>query len=124
MIFKLISIALIGVVVVLLLRSTKPEFAVFATIVTGVVMVILLLSTLQDVILSFDKIVKKSGVDEGIFTAVLKIIGIGYLTEYSSSIANDAGCGPHRRAAARRPERAARSHRRERTRHLGEEPTG
>lgn len=93
MIFKLISIALIGVLVVLLLKSTKPEFAVFATIVTGVVMVILLLSTLQDVILSFDKIVKKSGVDEGIFTAVLKIIGIGYLTEYSSSIANDAGCG-------------------------------
>ncbi len=92
MIFKLISIALIGVVVVLLLKTSKPEFAVFATIATGVVMVIILLSTLQDVILSFDKIVKKSGVDEGIFTAVLKIIGIGYLTEYSSSIASDAGC--------------------------------
>lgn len=92
MIFKLISIALIGVVVVLLLKTAKPEFAVFATIATGVVMVILLLSTLQDVILSFDNIVRKSGVDEGVFSAVLKIIGIGYLTEYSSSIASDAGC--------------------------------
>jgi len=93
MIFKIISIAIIGVVVVLLLRTAKPEFAVFATIATGVVIVIILLSTLQDVILSFDEIVKKSGVDDGIFTAVLKIIGIGYLTEYSASIANDAGCG-------------------------------
>lgn len=93
MIFKIISIALIGVVVVLLLRTAKPEFAVFATIATGVVIVIILLSTLQNVILSFDEIVKKSGVDDGIFTAVLKIIGIGYLTEYSASIANDAGCG-------------------------------
>ena len=36
MIFKIISIALIGVVVVLLLRTAKPEFAVFATIATGV----------------------------------------------------------------------------------------
>ena len=93
MIFKIISIAIIGVVVVLLLRTAKPEFAVFATIATGVVIVIILLSTLQDVILSFDEIVKKSGVEDGIFTAVLKIIGIGYLTEYSASIANDAGCG-------------------------------
>ena len=93
MIFKIISIALIGVVVVLLLRTAKPEFALFATIATGVVIVIILLSTLQNVILSFDEIVKKSGVDDGIFTAVLKIIGIGYLTEYSASIANDAGCG-------------------------------
>lgn len=93
MIFKIISIALIGIVVVLLLRTAKPEFAVFATIATGVVIVIILLSTLQNVILSFDEIVKKSGVDDGIFTAVLKIIGIGYLTEYSASIANDAGCG-------------------------------
>ena len=93
MIFKIISIALIGVAVVLLLRTAKPEFAVFATIATGVVIVIILLSTLQNVILSFDEIVKKSGVDDGIFTAVLKIIGIGYLTEYSASIANDAGCG-------------------------------
>ena len=70
MIFKIIFIALIGVVVVLLLRTAKPEFAVFATIATGVVIVIILLSTLQNVILSFDEIVKKSGVDDEIFTAV------------------------------------------------------
>lgn len=93
MIFKLIAISVIGVVVVLMLRTAKPEFAVFATIATGVIMVIILLSTLQDVILSFDNVVKKSGVDEGVFSAVLKIIGIGYLTEYSASIATDAGCG-------------------------------
>lgn len=92
MIFKLIGIALIGVTVVLLLKTAKPEFAVFATIATGVVMVVLLLSTLQDVVLLFDNVVKKSGVSDGVFSAVLKIIGIGYLTEYSSSIANDAGC--------------------------------
>lgn len=92
MIFKLIGIALIGVIVVSLLKSAKPEFAVFAVIATGVVMVVTMLSSLQSVVLAFDKIVEKSGIDDGIFSAVLKIIGIGYLTEYSSSIANDAGC--------------------------------
>lgn len=92
MIFKLVGIAIIGVITVSLLKSAKPEFAVFATIATGVVMVITMLSSLQSVILAFDGIVKKSGIDDGIFTAVLKIIGIGYLTEYSASVATDAGC--------------------------------
>lgn len=92
MIFKLVGIAIIGVIVVTLLRSSKPEFAVFATIATGIVMVIALMSALQEVVLAFDGIVEKSGIDDSIFTAVLKIIGIGYLTEYSASVATDAGC--------------------------------
>lgn len=92
MIFKLVGIAIIGVVVVLLLKSAKPEFAVFATIATGVVMVITMLGALRDVVLAFDGIVQKSDIDEGVFSAVLKIIGIGYITEYSSSVATDAGC--------------------------------
>ncbi len=33
--FKLIGIALIGIVVVVLLRTAKPEFAVIAVIATG-----------------------------------------------------------------------------------------
>ena len=92
MIFRLVGIALIGVIVVILLKSAKPEFAIFATIATGVIMLIVLSTSLSQVISAFDKIVEKSGVDEGVFSAVLKIIGIGYLTEYSSSIATDAGC--------------------------------
>ncbi len=92
MIFKLVAIALLGIVVVSLLRTAKPEFAVFAVIATGVIMVITMITSLQSVILAFDKLVEKSGIDDAVFAAVLKIIGIGYLTEYSASIANDAGC--------------------------------
>lgn len=92
MIVKLIGIALIGIVAVSLLRSAKPEFAVFAVIGTGIVMVITMISSLQSAILAFDDLVEKSGMDDRVFSAVLKIIGIGYLTEYSASIAADAGC--------------------------------
>ncbi len=89
---KLIGIALIGVVAVSLLKTTKSEFAVFAVIATGVVMLVTMMSALREVLLSFDELVEKSGVDDAVFTAVLKIIGVGYLTEYSASIAEDAGC--------------------------------
>ena len=89
---KLIGIALIGVVAVSLLKTTKSEFAVFAFLATGVVMLVTMMSALREVLLSFDELVEKSGVDDAVFTAVLKIIGVGYLTEYSASIAEDAGC--------------------------------
>ena len=89
---KLIGIALIGVVAVSLLKTTKSEFAVFAVIATGVVMLVTMMSALLEVLLSFDELVEKSGVDDAVFPAVLKIIGVGYLTEYSASIAEDAGC--------------------------------
>ena len=92
MLVKLIGIALIGVVAVSVLRAAKPEFAAFAVIGTGIVMVITLLSSLQSAILAFDELVQKSGIDDRVFSAVLKIIGIGYLTEYSASVATDAGC--------------------------------
>ena len=92
LIFKLIAIALVGITVILVLRTAKPEFAVFAVIGTGVVMIITMLGALQEVILAFDGLVEKSGIDDAVFGAVLKIIGIGYLTEYSASIASDAGC--------------------------------
>ncbi|HKL93934.1 MAG TPA: SpoIIIAC/SpoIIIAD family protein, partial [Clostridia bacterium] len=92
MIFKLISIGIIGALLVLTLRSAKPEFAVLAGIGTGVVIVIYLVSSLSGAILAFDSIVEKSGLPQEMFSAVLKIIGIGYLTEYSASICEDAGC--------------------------------
>lgn len=62
MIFKLVGIALTGIVAVTLLKNSKPEFSVFATIATGVVMVISMLSALGEVVLAFDSIVEKSGV--------------------------------------------------------------
>ena len=89
---KLIGIALIGVVAVSLLKTTKSEFAVFAVIATGVVMLVTMMGALRDVLLSFDELVRKSGVDDAVFSAVLTIRGVGYLTEYSASIAEDAGC--------------------------------
>ena len=91
-IIKIVGIALIGIIIVSLLRASKPEFAVLATIATGIVLVIVLVNSLSGVIVAFENLIDKSGLPSGLFSLVLKIIGIGYLTEYSASICNDAGC--------------------------------
>lgn len=92
MIFKLVSIAIVGVLLVTLLKSAKPEFAVLAALGTGVVLAVFLLNSLSGAVLAFDSLVEKSGVSGELFSIVLKIVGIGYVTEYSSSLSEDAGC--------------------------------
>lgn len=90
-IFKVIGVALIGVVTVGILKTSKPEFAVFATVATGVIILIMLINSFNSVIAAFNTIVEKSGISDELFGGILKIIGIGYLTEYSASICEDNG---------------------------------
>jgi stage III sporulation protein AD len=85
-------LGILGAVIVGLLRTAKPEFAIFASIAAGIIIVIALLSSITKAIGAFNAIVEKSGVDDALFEGVLKIIGIGYLTEFSANICNDSGC--------------------------------
>lgn len=91
-IFKVILLGILGALIVVLLRGTKPEFAVLATIATGAVMVIFLVTSLNRAVETFTELVERTGLSEALFAGVLKIIGVGYLTEYSASICSDAGC--------------------------------
>ena len=52
---------------------------------------VILLSSLTEMISEFGMLIGQSGVDESLFAGVLKIIGIGYVTEYASSLCNDYG---------------------------------
>ena len=90
-IVKVIGVGLIGALVAGLLRQEKSEIYIFAIIASGALILIIILSTLTDVIAEFGLLVGKSGVDESLFSGVLKILGVGYVTEYAASICNDYG---------------------------------
>ena len=64
-IIKIVGIALIGIIIVSLLRASKPEFAVLATIATGIVLVIVLVNSLSGVIVAFENLIDKSGLPSG-----------------------------------------------------------
>ena len=63
-----------------------------AVIAAGIVILIITLSALSEVIVAFEEIVDKTGLNRALFSSLLKIIGIGYLTEYSVSLCNDLDC--------------------------------
>ena len=91
-IIKVIGIGLVGAIAALLLRNARSEYAPMAVIAAGIVILIITLSALSDVIVAFEEIVDKTGLNRALFSSLLKIIGIGYLTEYSVSLCNDLDC--------------------------------
>lgn len=90
-IIKIAGIGITGVVIAGLLKKDKPEFSIIITIATGMILLVLVLSQMTSVVTAFDDLVSLSGVDQSLFAGILKIIGIGYLTEYSANIVTDYG---------------------------------
>jgi len=92
LIFKLIAIGFIGTVGVVLVRNVKPEISVFIAIAAGIIILIALSDKISEVMGLFKNLSDKSGLSASVFSAVIRIIGIGYLTEYSASVCEDNNC--------------------------------
>lgn len=90
-IIKVIIVALVGVMAVAVLKSIKPELALLAGLVTGAIILLMVIGEISGIFEDFKSISEGTGGGSSIFTTILKIVGIGYLTEYSSSICEDYG---------------------------------
>ena len=92
-IIKIIGAALITAVTTILLKTTKPELS-FAVMLTGVIVILLFLVDLLKGSLSvLSSIANMTGVENGLIRILLKIVGVGYLTEFSAGVLNDFGAG-------------------------------
>ena len=90
-IIKIIGIAFITATAAILLKGTKPELS-FAVTVTGVIIILLfIVDGLQTTFSVFGEIARLTGVDNGLLKILLKIVGVGYLTEFGAGILQDFG---------------------------------
>ena len=90
-IVKIIGVAILTTFAVLVLKPTKPEVAAIVSIAGGVLILLMFIDALGGVISSMTAIVQRTGIKNDVFAALLKIIGIGYLTEFAAGICKDAG---------------------------------
>ena len=92
-IFKIIGVAFITAIAALLLRGTKPELS-FAVSVTGIIVILLFIAdSLQNTLTVFQTIANATGMENGLIKTLLKIVGVGYLTEFGAGILTDFGSG-------------------------------
>lgn len=90
-IIRIIGIAIITCVATILLKQIKPEISIFVSLCGGIVILFMCVDYLTDVLGLFNLIVEKTGLNTTLFSLILKIIGIGYITEFASNICNDSG---------------------------------
>ncbi len=90
-IWKIIGVAFVTAISSILLKGTKPELS-FAVTVTGVIVILLfIIDSLQSTVGIFMKIAELTGVENGLMKILIKIVGVGYLTEFGAGILNDFG---------------------------------
>ena len=88
---KIIGIGLITSVVSLIVKQIKPEIAMFITLTGSILILFEVVGLFTNVIETFLHLTEITGIDSAIFEIVLKIIGIGYLTEFTANLCNDSG---------------------------------
>jgi len=90
-IFKIVAVGILSAAVIVTVKLVKPELAVLLTAAASVILLIMTVNALTDVIAAFAQIGEKTGLAGGLFSGVLKIVGVGYITEFAANVCEDAG---------------------------------
>ncbi len=92
-IIKIIGIAFIAVIIIVLLRQYRPEFAIYISLLTGVLILLLVIDDLSGIINLLNSIADKVSINASFLALLIKITGIAFLSEFAVSICKDAGEG-------------------------------
>ena len=77
-IVKVIGIGLVSLIIIVLLKQYKPEYALYVSLIAGVL----------DILKS---LANKSSINNEFLILLIKITGIAILTEYAVSVCKDTG---------------------------------
>ena len=90
-IIKIIGVAFIAVIIIVILKQYRPEFAIYASIIAGVLILTLASGTLSGIINMINSISSKTNINSDFLVILIKITGIAILTEFAVSICKDSG---------------------------------
>ena len=90
-IIKIIGIGMIAVIVIIILKQYRPEFAIYISIIAGILILIMSIQKMEGIITLIQLISKKAGVNGEFLSILLKITGIAIISEFAISICKDSG---------------------------------
>ena len=88
---KIIGIGLIALVIVIILKQYRPEYAIYVSIIAGILILFLAMEKLSGIINLLKAISDKTYINKQFLGILLKITGIAIVTEFAVSICADAG---------------------------------
>ena len=90
-IIKIIGIAIIALIIIIMLKQYRPEYAIFISILTGILILFLVMDRLTGIINLIESIKSKFSINTQFITLLIKITGIAFLSEFAVSICKDSG---------------------------------
>lgn len=90
-VIKIIGIALIALIIIILLKQYRPEFAIYISLLTGVLILILVMDKLTGIINLLQSLASKTSINSTFLSLLIKITGIAFLSEFAVSICKDSG---------------------------------
>ena len=90
-IIKIIGIGITALIIIIILKQYRPEFAVYTSIIAGIGILLLSLSQITGVINLLKDISSRANINSEFLGIILKITGIAILTEFAVSICQDSG---------------------------------
>lgn len=91
MIFKIIAVGLIATIAIIIVKPIKSDFALLIGVVSGIIIILFVINYVSGIFLTLKMIVSETGVNSSLFSLILKIVGVGYLAEFTAGICSDAG---------------------------------
>ncbi|MCL2822118.1 MAG: hypothetical protein FWD86_02840 [Firmicutes bacterium] len=90
-IFTISAVGIITAFCVLILKDAKSESAILVGIAGGAIILLMLIGYLTDIFAVIGSIATRANIPSGIFVLLVRVVGVGYIAEFSAGIIEDAG---------------------------------
>ncbi len=85
-VIKIIGIGLLALIIIVILKQYKPEFAIYVSMIAGVLILVLSIQKLTGIINLLQSLANKTYINKSFLSILLKITGIAFITEFAVSI--------------------------------------
>ena len=92
-IVKIVGIGLIAVIIIILLKQYRPEFAIYISLLAGLLILCLVMDKLTGIIQLIQAISNKSNINNQFIAILIKMTGIAFLSEFAVSMCKDSRRG-------------------------------
>ena len=90
-VIRIIGIGLLALIIIVILKQYKPEFAIYVSMIAGVLILVLAIQKLTGIINLLQSLANKTYINKSFLSILLKITGIAFITDFAVSICSDAG---------------------------------
>lgn len=90
-ILKIIGIGLIALIMSIIIKQHRPEFAIYISLIAGALILTLVFGKISGIITLLTNLANRSSINQDFLFLLIKITGIAFLTEFAVSICKDSG---------------------------------